>query len=240
MTKEKDTVRVLEEDEDENTQVAEQEMDTTPSQALRKRRQRPRTQRIRTRQGPGLIFTFSHLLLWIITLASLLLNLSILRELAEAQATARESVLNAIAILDNFQEQRFAYTVTIDETMAVNTDMPVEETIPVSIDETMPINTVVTVPVKLGPLGTTNIDIPIITVIPVGLDFNVEIDQTFQVKTAVPIQLEVPVEIAVEDTPLHASLEDIKTDLYTLADQLSEPISPFSGLIGEPTVEVVE
>jgi len=229
-----------EEHGEKTIQAVERELDTTPSAATRRRKQRPDTQKIRTQQGPGLVLVISNLLLWIVALTSLLLNLTLLRQLAAAQATAREAVLNAIDVLDDFQQQRFAYTVTIDENLAVNTDMPVDETIPVSIDETLPINTIVTVPVKLGPLGTTNIDIPISTVIPVNLDFNVEIDQTFRVNTAVPIDLEVPIEIAVEDTPLHGTLSDVKANLQELADDLAQPISPFPSLKAEPTIEVVE
>lgn len=242
MTEDKDqtqAVEAQEEHEGETARINERDLDTTPPHAQR-RKQRPETKRIRTRQGPGFIFTISHLLLWIVALTSLLLNLALLRQLAAAQATARQAVLNAIEVLDDFQQQRFVYTVTIDENLVVNTDMPVDETIPVSIDETLPINTTVTVPVKLGPLGTTNIDIPIVTVIPVDLDFNVEIDQTFRVNTAVPIDLEVPIEIAVEDTPLHGTLGDVRANLHELADDLAQPISPFPGLNAEPTVEVVE
>ncbi len=234
MTGNKDTLPMKE----KTSQPAKRELDTTPSAPTRKNR--PDTQRIRTLQGPGTIFVISHVLLWVIVLISLLLNLTLLRQLAAAQAKARQAVLSAIEVLDDFQGQRFAYTVTIDENLAVNTDMPVDETIPVSIDETLPINTIVTVPVKLGPFGTTNIDIPIATVIPVDLDFNVEIDQTFQVNTAVPINLEVPIEIAVEDTPLHGTLSDVQAQLYQLADELAQPISLFPSLKAEPTIEGVE
>jgi hypothetical protein len=185
-----------------------------------------RPQKLQRNGGLGL-WQVSYLVLWIVTIGSLLLNLVILRRLENARQLGRQAVLDAVAVIADIQTKTFSQTIVVDRTLEIDTDMPVNETIPVSINETIPVNTTVTVPVDAGPLGTFPLDIPIATSIPIDLDVDIVIDRTFHVNAAVPVYFEVPVVIAVEDTPLHDTLSDMQIRLEALAVQLDQPIVPF-------------
>jgi hypothetical protein len=170
-----------------------------------------------------------YLILWVLTLLSLLLNVFMVRQVILARQVARQAVHSAIAVMGDLQQMRLSYEVVVDQAMPIVTDLPVNETIPVTIREQLPISTVVQVPVNAGPFGTLNLDIPIRTTVPLNLDTSVTLNQSFHVDTVVPVRFEVPVEIAVRDTALYATLEDVKARLEALAATLDTPLLPFGG-----------
>lgn len=188
------------------------------------------------RRENGRSWPFGYLLLWVITVISLLMNAITLRQVVAARQVARQAIADAITVLDGFQEQSFSYTVVVDETLLIDTDLPIDERIPVSIDETMPINTTVTVNANAGPLGTIPISLPISTTVPVDLDFDVPIDQSFRITAAVPVYFEVPVALTVSQTPLHGTLDDVTARLELLMQRLDQPLVPlpFAQVESEP------
>ncbi len=169
---------------------------------------------------------FGYLLLWLLTTLSLLLNAVMLRQMLIARSIARQAVSDATAIVENLKEQTITYTIVVDDTLAIETDLPVDETIPVTIEQTIPVDVVVTVPVNAGLFGRINLDVPIQTSIPVNLRQDIEIDQTFHVDTAVPINLAIPVEIRVRDTPFAVLLDDFAGRLGRLESSLNAPLVP--------------
>ena len=182
----------------------------------------------------------STLLLWVLVLTSLTLNIIVIQQLLEARKLARQAIEDTILVLRNFEERQFEYTFVVDDTIIVDTDLPINETLPITIDEDLPINTTVQVPVTVPLVGRTVLDIPINTVIPIELEFDVIIDQTFAINTAVPIYLEQPVSIAVEETLLSDSIDEAQERLELLADELSEPIIALPGGGGPDDTEEPE
>ncbi len=161
--------------------------------------------------------------LWIIALTSLLLNILLINQLLQVRALAAVTIGEAAMILEGFGDETFSYNFTFDDTLNIQTEIPVNETIPVEINEQIDISTVVNVPIRT-PLGNTSANVPINTTIPIDLDFEVPLEQTFEVQAAVPISLSVPVEIGVEETPLGGALDEMVANLYDLSAELSQPI----------------
>ncbi len=160
------------------------------------------------------------ILLWLVALTSLGLNLVMLNQLIALRRAAGQAVADAITVIDNLESQTFTTTVVVDNQLAVDTSIPVKETIPIQINQTLPIDTTVTVPVNAGLLGQLTLQVPIKAQIPVEIKQDVTIDQPFRVKTSVPLHLEVPVKIRLADTELAATLADIKARLLGLAGSL--------------------
>lgn len=177
----------------------------------------PRSRPTRT-MPPG------YIVLWVITLLSLLFNVMVLRQLAIAKQVAQQAINDAIAAVGNLQNTTLTYTAVVDDTVPINADLALNESIPVPIDETLPVNASINVPVQIGPLGTYNVTLPISGSVPVRTTLNIKIDQPFHVSTTVPIHLEVPIQVAVKDTPLAETLGDVKTRLEALALQLDRPL----------------
>ncbi len=175
-------------------------------------------------EGRSMLFSGSYVLLWVLVLGLLVSNVMLIRELLFARQAAASAVGAAIEALDSFHDQTFSYVVVIDETIAIDMDMPINTSIPVVINEDFDINSSVSVPVDLGPLGTTNVNVPIRTTIPIDLTVEVVIDQTFPINAPMPLYLEVPLELAVEDTPFAGTLDEAGDGLQALYDELSAPL----------------
>lgn len=170
-----------------------------------------------------------YLLLWVLTLISLLVNALLVRQTMLARQTAQQAVRDAIDVIDGLQSQAYTHTVVIDEALTVQADVPVNTTIPVIVEQDLPIDTTVNVPVQTALFGTINLDVPIETTIPISLEQDVAIDQTFTIDTAVPLYLEVPIELVVADTPFADTLTAMRDRLEATEDSLSEPLIPIPG-----------
>lgn len=168
-----------------------------------------------------------YIVLWGITLLSLLFNVVILRQLAIARQVAQQAINDAIATVDDLQNATLTYTATVDDTIPISADLELNESIPVPVDETLPINASINVPVKMGPFGTYTVTLPIGGTVPVRTTLNIVIDQPIHVATTVPIHLDVPIQVAIKDTPLADTLGDLKTRLEALALQLGRPLLSF-------------
>ncbi|GAB4474191.1 MAG: hypothetical protein Kow00124_13900 [Anaerolineae bacterium] len=175
---------------------------------------------------PGL--RLDYLLLWVVALSSLLLNVLILRQLTLAWGITRQAVNDALVVVQGFEGERFSYTVKVEDTIRINTTLPVQATIPVVVEDTLPINTVVTVPFST-PLGSFPINVPIVATVPVSLETTIPLDQSFPVDVSVPIALEVPVEIAISETPLASTLDEIERSLLALSKRLETPLPGLPG-----------
>lgn len=178
--------------------------------------------------GPARAMPPGYIVLWVITIFSLLFNVVVLRQLAIARQVAQQALGDAIATVENLQNTTLTYTAVVDDTVPINADLALNESIPVPVDETLPINASVNVPVNMGPLGTHSVTIPISGSVPVNTTLNITIDQPFHVATTVPIHLEVPIQVAIKDTPLADMLGDVKIRLQALALQLDRPLISLS------------
>ena len=94
---------------------------------------------------PKLPWPPGYLVLWVITLASIGLNVIVLRQIVLAREAAQQSIDDAIAILSDFQEATFTYTFEVDDTLVIETSVPIQETVPVPIHELIEVRTAATV-----------------------------------------------------------------------------------------------
>lgn len=170
-----------------------------------------------------------YLLLWIVTLISVILNIVIIRQLLLARRVALQSVQDSIAVIDGLQHQVITYNVDIDQEIPLNLDVPIDMIVPIHIVDDFPIETNVIVSVPAGPLGTLPINVPISTTIPIDRTIDIPIQQTFTLDTSVPINFSVPIVVAIEETPLFATLEETKARLILLEQSLTEPLLPIPG-----------
>jgi len=164
-----------------------------------------------------------YIILWLVTLLSLSLNVFSIRQMVITRQAAAQVVTDAIFVLEGLQDEVFSYTLAVDDTIDFAADLPVDETIPLIIDEQLPINTTVTVPIRT-PLGNTSARVPISTIVPVNIETEVTINQTFEVQAAVPVNLDVPIMIAISDTPFAGTLTDVIVRLQTLSADLNSPL----------------
>jgi hypothetical protein len=179
----------------------------------------------------------AYIVLWVITILSLLFNVVVFRQLVIAKQVGQQAIGDAIATVGNLQNTTLTYTAVIDDTIPLNADLGLDESIPVPINETLPINASINVPVQMGPFGTYNVTLPISGSVPVNTTLQIVIDQPIHVDTTVPVHLEVPIRLAVKDTPLSDTLDDVVLRLEALALQLNRPLLSFGQGSPEPTSE---
>jgi hypothetical protein len=136
----------------------------------------------------------------------------------------RQYILSEIAdtraIFGSIGEDTFSFTFEVDQEIPVATSIPFIQEITVPINTTLPVNTSVVVPIDLG-FTTYNLAVPINTVFPVDMEVTVPVSQTVDIVTTVPMDISVPVEIAIADTPLVGYLDEVDTTLAEMATQLN-------------------
>ncbi|MBN1313679.1 MAG: hypothetical protein JXB30_19910 [Anaerolineae bacterium] len=188
---------------------------------------------------PGLSLPPGYIVLWLVTILSLVLNVLILRQVAFAKQAAQQAIDDAIVTVGNLQDAAFTYTAVIEDTIPINADLGLSESIPVPVDENLPLDATISVPVEIGPFGTYTVTLPVSGTVPVRTTLHIVIDQPLHVSTTIPVNLEVPIEVAVKDTPLKATLDDVIVRLEALAAQLDRPLLSFGRSEPEITTETV-
>lgn len=179
-------------------------------------------------------WTLDYIALWVVAGLSLVLNIFVLGQLAIARAALRQTIADTISAVDQFEHSTITTHVAIAQTVVIDTDLPVNQSIPVQIKDSFPIDTTVAVPVNAGPLGTMNLNIPIKTTIPVDVKPTITVNQTFHVKAPIPLKLDVPLQIEVASSGLGPSLDGIKARLQALGAQMD------AGLLPPPATPVVQ
>jgi hypothetical protein len=102
----------------------------------------------------------------------------------------------------------------------VATSIPFSQEITVPINTTIPVNTRVVVPIDLG-FTTYNLAVPVNTVFPVDMEVTIPVSQTVDIVTTVPMDVDVPIEIVIADTPLVGYLDEVDATLADVATQLN-------------------
>ena len=166
---------------------------------------------------------FLLILLTLLTLLSLALNGVIIYGLLQAREIALATVADARTIVTGIGDETFSYTFEVDEEIPVAASVPFREEITVPVQTTVPISTTVVVPINLG-ITKYNLELPIRTLVPINLDFTVPVSKTVHVATTVPLDLKVPIEIPLADTPIVGYLEGLDADLGKLEEKLVDPL----------------
>ena len=163
------------------------------------------------------------IVLAVLTLLSLTLNGMVIVGLLRARQIVLDTVTEARAIVAGIGDDTFSYTFEVDQDVPIVASIPFNEEVTVPIRTTLPISTVVVIPINAGPLGTFDIDVPIRTVIPIDLDVAVPVSRTVGVATTVPLDVDVPIEIPIADTPLVGYLEELDAALAQVEARLRQP-----------------
>jgi hypothetical protein len=158
-------------------------------------------------------------LLWFVALGSLALNVWLINTLLGVRRQTGEVAAAAAQGISTLRAETISYTFTINESVPININVPINETVRIPINTTLPIDTEVTIPLNT-PFGQFPITVPIDTTIPVKLETNVPISLTIPIAARVPVVLDVPIQIAIAKTPLEASLAQAQAYLEKLAGQL--------------------
>lgn len=164
------------------------------------------------------------IVLALLTLASLALNAAtILWSLYTRQITL--AVLSGTrATVADIRDETISYTFEVHRRIPVSASVPISKSVVVPIRATIPVSTVVIIPVNAGILGSFDLDVPIRTMIPVNLNVTVPVSETVGISTTVPLDLAVPVEIPIAETPLVGYLESLDTALAQAERQLADPL----------------
>jgi hypothetical protein len=185
------------------------------------------------------ILVVALILLAILTLLSLALNGVVIfglvraRQIAlEAQQTALNTVTDARSLVTGVGDDTFSYTFNVQQEIPVNASVPFNDEITVPIQTTIPVSTVVIIPVDAGLLGTFDVDVPIRTMFPVDLSVTFPVSQTIDIATTVPLDVAVPIEVPLAETPLIGYIEELDTGLarlersiVQLGKRLADPLS---------------
>jgi hypothetical protein len=158
-----------------------------------------------------------------LTLLSLALNGIVILEFLQLRQAAHGVVTDARTLVLEIADDTFSYTIEIDQQIPVSTEIPFSESISVPINTVVPINTEVVVPVDLG-FTTYKLKVPIETVFPVDMEVTVPVSQVIGITTVVPLNVDVPIDIAVSETPLADYLNDVNATLKRTEEQLERPI----------------
>lgn len=162
------------------------------------------------------------IVLGLLTLLSLALNVTVVLGLLRFRAIAANTLSEARAIIAEIGDDTLSYTVQVDQEIPVAASIPFSEQVAVPINTTVPISTTVVVPVNLG-IATYRLSVPISTVFPVDLEVSVPVSQTVDIATAVPLDVDVPVEIPVAETPVSGYLQELDATLAKIETQLERP-----------------
>lgn len=160
--------------------------------------------------------------LWAVAVLSLALNAVFLYEhwavLAWARAQA-PAVAAAASEVQAWRASALEYTVHVDRTLPVITNVPINQVVRVPISATLPVDTEVQIPLSLA--GFTQIvRLPVKADIPVQLETEVPINLTVPIHADVPVQFDVPIRLPVAGTPLDATLSRAEAALTQLSAQL--------------------
>lgn len=164
------------------------------------------------------------IVLALLTLVSLALNAAtILWSLYTRQITL--AVLSSTrATVADIRDETISYTFEVNRRIPVSASVPISKSAVVPIRATIPVSTVVIIPVNAGILGSFDLDVPIRTMIPVNLNVTVPISETVGISTTVPLDLAVPVEIPIAETPLVGYLAKLEVALAQVERKLETPL----------------
>lgn len=159
----------------------------------------------------------------LLTVLSLALNGILVFEFLEVRRSAHRIVVDTRSLVTDFAQDTFTYTVNVDQEIPVSTEIALNEAFSVPINTVVPLSTTVVVPVDLR-LATYKLAVPIQAVFPVSTQVTVPFSEVIDVATIVPLDVDVPIEVTVADTPLAGYLEVVSDTLKQTEEDLERPI----------------
>jgi hypothetical protein len=145
-------------------------------------------------------------------------------QISELQPTIQAGLDDAVEGLQTFSESTLEFTVNIDESIDINTDVVIARTVKVPIKTTLPINEEFDTTIVIdGPFGT---EIPLDITVPINLDVPIDITVDIALNETIPINASVPVKV---DVPIGVNVGD--TQLADLADSLAIGLESFTQVL---------
>jgi len=176
--------------------------------------------------------TVAYILLLSLVLLSLIFNGLMVAGLVIARQTAIQALDAGIQAVSNLKNETFVTTVQVQQAIPIKADFPFRRTLTVPIDLVIPISQeiafreTIKIPVKTV-LGQLDLEAPISMTVPISLTVPVKtavpftISETLPISTYVTVDLSVPVSIELKNTPLADYLDQLRTMLQDLRQQLS-------------------
>lgn len=173
-------------------------------------------------------YTTALILLALLTLLSLALNGVVIygllraRQIAlDAQQAALKTVTDARSVVASVGDDTFSYTLKVEQEIPIAASVPFDEVVTIPVNTVVPIDTTVIVPIDLG-ITIYDLVIPIQTIVPVNLEFAVPISQTVDIVTSVPLDVDVPIEIPLAETPFVEYMDGLDAGLARLEEALDQ------------------
>jgi hypothetical protein len=206
--------------------------------------------------------SWHYILLWLIAIASLVLNILLFAGLYNFRQQAQQEVANVTEILDTVEIQNFDLPVKVDETLPIDITVPFSDTFEVPIHETVPIS--MTIPIKenvsfpINEVVSINrdvtvsivvlgvqvpVDIPIRADVPINMNIDIPVDMEVPVDTTIPIDLDIRVpvdtEVAIKeevpvkmDFPVTVPLDELGFNLLLI--QVKDGLRLLAEVLGAP------
>lgn len=176
--------------------------------------------------------TTAYVILLVLVLLSLALNVVLLAGLWTARQAAIEALDAGLEALADLEDETFETSIHVQESIPIDTAVDFRRELIVPVHVTAPIsdhiyfNETFEVPIDTALLKMT-VDVPVSATIPVSLtvpvdgDVPISIDETFPLHTEVELDLTVPVAIPLSDTPIPDYLEQLRSMLEQVRQELS-------------------
>jgi EmrB/QacA subfamily drug resistance transporter len=146
-------------------------------------------------------------------------------QIIELQPTIQAGLDDAVEGLQTFSESTLEFTVSIDESIDINTNVVIARTVEVPIKTTLPINEEFDTTIIIdGPFGTEiplNITVPINLDVPIDITVDIPLDETIPINASVPVKVDVPIGVNVGDTQLADLAESLATGLESFTQILN-------------------
>jgi hypothetical protein len=167
------------------------------------------------RREPSLLVITLALLL----LISLALHAWTIATLLNIRQTARNEMLALTSEIAAARTDTIELEVPINQRFPVNTTVEIQEDIVVPVDTTVNVNQQVSFPIAT-PFGNTVITFPVQATVPVSTTIPVTIDETFSISTEVLVDMRLPINLPIDETPIGGYLEQLQRRLETLISEL--------------------
>lgn len=141
---------------------------------------------------------------------------------ATTQSFARDNIAELTDVVAGLETATIRTTIPIDEPLPVTLNVPIDQETVVTTVAPVPIS--VPASIDMGPFGQLfpNVNLAL----PAGTQLNIKLKLDVPLVTAIPVKLNVPVEIPLKDT----ELGPLFTRLGDLLDKLLAPAAPLLGL----------
>lgn len=146
-------------------------------------------------------------------------------QITELQPTIQAGLDEAVVGLQTFSTSTLEFTVNIDESVDINTEVVLDRVVKVPIKTELPINesfdTTITID---GPFGTEiplDINVPVDIVVPIDLVVDIPINETIPIDVNVPVKVDVPIGVDVAETQLADLADSLAVGLESFTDVLS-------------------